>query len=268
MKKDKKLNRRPPLKTSSSNLQSTSEDRLSALQLLLESLTREGILLSEDGLKAFGVYLQELLRWNQKGNLTAITSPKDIVIKHFLDSLLVVKAVSLEPDKQLIDIGTGAGFPGIPLKILQPSLKVTLVDSQLKRIRFLEHLVRCLELKDTQILHARAEVLGQDPAHREQYDYATARAVAELPVLLEYSLPLVKVGGLLIALKGPKGEEELAEASYALVELGGVLETRWEGVLPGGEGRRLIYLVRKVFPTPLRYPRKPGEPAKKPLKKR
>jgi len=208
---------------------------------------------------------RELLAWNERFNLTAIRDPQGIRTKHFLDSFSCVLAWKENPPRRLVDVGTGAGFPGIPLKILYPSLRLTLVESVGKKAAFCRHVVESLKLEAVEVVTGRAEQLGQLPAHREQYDWAVARAVANLPVLAEYLLPLVQVGGAMLAQKGESGPTETHAAEKALGLLGGRLRQLIPVALPGVAEDRYLVVVDKVAATPPAYPRKPGIPAKKPL---
>ncbi len=210
-------------------------------------------------------YEKELLEWNQKFNLTAIRDSDSIRTKHFLDSFSCVLAWKATPPNHLIDIGTGAGFPGIPLKILYPNLKLTLVESVGKKAMFCQHIVRVLELEHMDVIQARAEDLGQNPQHREKYDWAMARAVANLNVLSEYLIPLVKVGGSMLAQKGESGPAEAQSAEKAMELLGGKLKQLIPVHLPGVADDRYLVVVDKVVATPPKYPRKPGIPMKMPL---
>ncbi len=210
-------------------------------------------------------YEKELLEWNQKFNLTAIRDSDSIRTKHFLDSFSCVLAWKATPPNHLIDIGTGAGFPGIPLKILYPNLKLTLVESVGKKAMFCQHIVRVLELEHMDVIQARAEDLGQNPQHREKYDWAMARAVANLNVLSEYLIPLVKVGGSMLAQKGESGPAEAQSAEKAMELLGGKLKQLIPVHLPGVADDRYLIIVEKVAATPPNYPRKPGIPMKQPL---
>jgi 16S rRNA (guanine527-N7)-methyltransferase len=223
-----------------------------------------GIALSPAHQDQFAAYAAELQQWNQRINLTAITTSDDIVVRHFLDSLRCILAWGHHPPRTLIDVGTGAGFPGLPLKILYPDLQLVLVESTAKKTRFLQHIVHLLALADVTILHARAEAVGADPSHREQYDVVTARAVSELRVLLEYTLPLARVGGRVLAPKGGAVEEECAAAQQALALLGGTLQAVEPVLLPGLEPRTLL-VIDKTAATPARYPRAVGVPARRPL---
>jgi 16S rRNA (guanine527-N7)-methyltransferase len=201
--------------------------------------------------------------WNQRLNLTRIPK-EEAAEKHFLDSLTVLAITEVVRARRLIDVGSGAGFPGIPLKIAKPGLQVTLVDSLGKRVKFLENVIQALDLRGISCYHARAEDIGRDQRHREQYDVALARAVAHLAVLCEYLLPLVRLGGVMVAMKGPTGKSEVEEAQTALKELGGQLQDVMETQLPSGDVRQLI-VVSKVKPTSMEYPRRPGMPQKRPL---
>jgi|SRR5215208_3057820 len=210
-------------------------------------------------------YEKELLEWNQKFNLTAIRDSESIRTKHFLDSFSCVLAWKALPPTRLIDVGTGAGFPGIPLKILYPNLKLTLVESVGKKAMFCQHIVRVLGLEQVDVIQARAEDLGQDTRHREKYDWAIARAVANLNVLGEYLIPLVKVGGTILAQKGESGPAEAQSAEKAMRLLGGKLKQLIPVNLPGVADDRYLVLVEKVAATPPKYPRKTGVAAKQPL---
>ena len=210
-------------------------------------------------------YEKELLEWNQKFNLTAIRDVESIRTKHFLDSYSCVLAWKANPPNRLIDVGTGAGFPGIPLKIIYPTMHVTLVESVGKKAMFCQHVVKTLGLENVEVIQARAEDLGQNPAHRESYDWAVARAVANLNILSEYLLPLVKLGGTMLAQKGETGPAEAQSAEKAMKILGGKLKQLIPVNLPGVADDRYLVLVDKVAATPPKYPRKAGIPMKMPL---
>jgi 16S rRNA (guanine527-N7)-methyltransferase len=214
---------------------------------------------------ALTTYERELIEWNQKFNLTAIRDVAGIRTKHFLDSFSCVLAWKANPPANLIDIGTGAGFPGIPLKIIYPNTKVTLVESVGKKAMFCQHIVRLLGLDGVDVIKARAEELGQMREYREGYDWGIARAVANLRVLSEYLLPLVQVGGKMLAQKGESGPAEVHSAESAIKLLGGEVRQLIPVTLPGVVEERHLVLVDKVAATPPGYPRKPGVPAKKPL---
>jgi len=208
---------------------------------------------------------KELMEWNQKFNLTAIRDVESIRTKHFLDSYSCVMAWKANPPHRLVDIGTGAGFPGIPLKIIYPTMQVTLVESVGKKAMFCQHLIRTLGLEKIEVIQKRAEDLGQLPAQRESYDWAVARAVANLNILSEYLLPLVKVGGTMLAQKGESGPAEAQSAEKAMKLLGGKLKQVIPVHLPGVADDRYLVLVDKVAATPPKYPRKAGIPMKTPL---
>jgi 16S rRNA (guanine527-N7)-methyltransferase len=225
-----------------------------------------GIRLTPRQVAAFATYERELLAWNARFNLTAIRDPEGIRTKHFLDSLTCILAWRNSPPPQtLIDIGTGAGFPGLPLKILLPHLEVTLVDSVGKKLAFCRHIVEMLKLEKVTLIQGRAEELGQNPAHRERYDWAVARAVANMPVLVEYLLPLVRVGGAMLAQKGASGPAETQSAERAIRILGGQLQQVLPVYLPGVVEERYLIVIRKQSATPPGYPRRVGPPAKKPI---
>lgn len=212
-------------------------------------------------IQSFFEYMQLLLEWNEKINLTAITDEKEIILKHFIDSLTISKYCD---GGKLIDVGTGAGFPGIPLKIWNDNLDVTLLDSLNKRITFLEKIIKELKLNNTYAIHGRAENVALQDEYREQYDYAVSRAVAPMNVLLEYMLPFVKVGGKCICMKG-SNIKELDEAKKALEILGGKVVEIEEFCLPNTEIKRNNIIIEKIRKTPQKYPRKAGKPGKEPI---
>lgn len=212
---------------------------------------------------SFDRYLELLQEWNNKINLTAITEKEEIELKHFYDSLTISEYI--KSGSSLIDVGTGAGFPGIPLKIKDESIKLTLLDSLNKRLIFLEEVEKELELKNVVNIHGRAEDYGKDKKYREKYDYATSRAVARLSVLVEYLLPFVKVGGYCICMKGPNIEEEIKDAEKAIRVLGGEIEKIDNFKLENDDNERNIIIIKKVKNTPKQYPRKAGIPTKEPI---
>lgn len=232
-------------------------------KILAENAAQAGFELSALQLEQFEKYYEMLVETNKVMNLTALTEPQDVAVKHFVDSLMAY--ADYFPGKVLADVGTGAGFPGIPLKIYCPSLKVVLIDSLAKRLNFLQRVIAELGLKDIECVHLRAEDAGKNPAHREKYDIVTARAVARLSVLSEYCLPLVKVGGVFVALKGAKYQEEIAAAGKALNVLGGKLIEAKKVELPGLNDGRAVVTIKKVKASPKAYPRKAGLPDKNPL---
>ena len=224
-----------------------------------------GLHLSPSQQSILTLYERELLDWNTRFSLTAIRDPEEVHIKHFLDSLTCLLAMRDAPVGHLIDVGTGAGFPGIPLKIILPKIQLTLVESVGKKAEFCRHVVNILDLQGVEVIQQRAETLGQDPAYREHYDWAVARAVAVLPVLAEYLLPLVRVGGSMLAMKGESGPAEAHAAEHAIKVLGGHLRQLLPVTLPGVAEERYLIVVDKVAATPNAYPRKVGLPAKRPL---
>lgn len=220
--------------------------------------------LSDKQENQFEKYMRLLVEWNEKVNLTAITEHDDIILKHFVDSLTIEKYIN--NGASVIDVGTGAGFPGIPLKIYNESLDVTLLDSLNKRINFLNEVIKELDLEKIKTIHLRAEDGGKDKMLREKFDVATSRAVANLSTLSEYLLPFVKVGGEAICMKGPNVEDELKDAKKAIKILGGEVEKNEKIVLPNSDIERNIIIIKKVKPTPKSFPRKAGTPSKAPIK--
>ena len=224
-----------------------------------------GLHLTRSQLSALSLYERELLDWNTRFNLTAIRDPREIRIKHFLDSLTCLMALRDTPVDRLIDVGTGAGFPGIPIKIIYPKMQLALVESVGKKAEFCRHVANILDLKKVEVIQERAEILGQNPSYREQFDWAIARAVAILPVLSEYLLPMVRVGGSMLAMKGESGPAEAHSAERAMRMLGGHLRQLLPVTLPGVAEERYLVVVGKVAATPDAYPRKVGMPARHPL---
>ena len=239
-----------------------------------------GLGFTEGQIEAFRVYREMLLNWNSGINLTAITDPEEVEIKHFLDSLLLNQyplwreCFTQEEEKpreahpgaiRVVDVGGGGGFPGIPLKIARQSIELVILEASQKRVNFLQALISALALKDVYALHIRAEEAGRLPLYREGFDWAVSRGVAALPALLEYCLPLLKVGGYMAAYKGPAGPAEAEAGEKAAAALGGEMIDIHSASLPGGRGERRILIYRKARPTAKRYPRKPGLPAKQPI---
>ena len=226
-----------------------------------------GLVLNDQQIAQFERYFQLLVEWNEKMNLTAITQREEVYLKHFYDCLMALWNMPLDNYAlQLCDVGAGAGFPSIPLKIAHPELQVTIVDSLQKRLTFIEHLAEELGLEGVSCVHGRAEDVGQNPAYRGQFDLVTARAVASLNVLAEYCLPLVKIGGQFLALKAQKSDQELEEARAAIRILGAKLIKVTEDQLPVESVDRRYILIQKTKETPNKFPRKAGKPAKNPIK--
>ncbi len=234
-------------------------------QLLLDGAKELGINLTETQLNQFIMYKSLLQEWNEKMNLTAITEDREVMTKHFLDCMTIQKAIDMNTQKTVIDIGTGAGFPGLVIKIAFPHLEVTLVDALKKRLTFLEEVINQLGLKGIKCIYSRAEDLGKNKAYREGFDICASRAVANLAVLSEYTLPFVKIDGYLMALKGQKIEEELEQGKKAIKILGGQLEEVIHASVPFTELDHKIAKIKKVKLTATKYPRKAGEPTKAPL---
>lgn len=222
-----------------------------------------GVTIDDTMLDQFYNYKNLVVEWNEKINLTAITDDLDFAVKHFVDSLTINKYI--EKGKTIIDIGTGAGFPGIPVKILNKENKVVLFDSLNKRLKVLEDIIEKIGLINIETLHGRAEETFKNKTHREKYDIATSRAVAALNVLVELMLPAIKVGGICICMKGNNAEEEIVDAKKAIKELGGEIIKVEKIVLPELNLERNIVIIKKVKQTPNKYPRKPGTPQKEPI---
>ncbi len=222
-----------------------------------------GLDIADDKLKKLSLYAKLLVEWNEKINLTAITDDEGIAIKHFLDSLTPL--LTGKVGESVIDVGTGAGFPGLVLKILKPDMKLTLLDSLNKRINFLNEVSSSLELEDIFTVHMRAEDGGQNARYREKFDTAVSRAVANLKVLAEYTLPFVKVGGYFLALKGPAQESELNDAKRAISILGGEVESVFDAKIPFSDLNHKIIIIKKVRHTPIKYPRKSVQISKIPI---
>ncbi|WP_066310683.1 16S rRNA (guanine(527)-N(7))-methyltransferase RsmG [Bacillus sp. FJAT-29814] len=235
------------------------------IEQFTKSLQEKGIALTSTQLAQYEKYYETLVEWNEKINLTAITEKSDVYLKHFYDSIAAAFYYDFTKPFHLCDVGAGAGFPSIPLKIAFPHIQLTIVDSLNKRISFLTHLANTLNLENVQFVHDRAETFGVNPNYREQFDVVTARAVARMSVLSELCLPLVKVGGHFIALKAIHAEEELKAGQKAITTLGGKLENQFTFTLPIEEFERTIIVIKKEKQTPKKYPRKPGTPGKAPI---
>ncbi|MBO9370528.1 MAG: 16S rRNA (guanine(527)-N(7))-methyltransferase RsmG [Chloroflexi bacterium] len=239
------------------------------MEKLLRGARELGITLKETHLALFQTYYEELVEWNRRFNLTAITDYEGVQVRHFLDSLsclLVLPRAELQAGARVIDVGTGAGFPGLPLRIVCPGMRLTLLEATRKKVDFLEHLLRRLGVSDVEVIHARVEDLGHRPGYREGYDWAIARALAEMPTLVEYLLPLVRVRGAMLAQKGENAPAEVHSAEEAIRILGGRVRKLVPVDLHGLAETRYLVIVDKVAATPEKYPRRPGMPEKRPLK--
>ncbi|MBO5398274.1 MAG: 16S rRNA (guanine(527)-N(7))-methyltransferase RsmG [Clostridia bacterium] len=232
-------------------------------RLFIEECERNNINIESVDIEKFYNYMLGIIDWNDKINVTAITDKKEFLVKHFIDSLTISRFV--EDGKRLIDIGTGAGFPGIPLKIAYPNMQVTLIDSVNKKLNVIREVSNNIKLDKLEIIHSRAEDLANNPKYREQYDYVTTRAVSNLSTISEYMIPFLKIGGKAICMKGPNYEEELKEAEKAINILGGKIE-RIENLLISGEIERNIIIISKIKSTPNKYPRGQGKPLREPIK--
>lgn len=221
--------------------------------------------LSESQREQFNHFFELLVTWNKHMNLTGIVEYEDVLSKHFFDSLTCIKGLENWEDKKVIDVGTGAGFPGVPMKIANPSIKITLLDSLSKRINFLDAVVDALDLEHVELIHGRAEDYGQNEAYRETYDVAISRAVADLSVLSEYVLPFIKIGGAFVAQKSIGAKEEIESSKHAIEILGGKIRDIIEVKVPGIDIVHALVIIEKVEATPAKYPRKAGKPTKKPL---
>ena len=221
------------------------------------------IVFTEEQLQKFYKYMNLLIEWNEKINLTAIVEPKEIILKHFIDSLTIIKYIEL--NKSVIDIGTGAGFPGIPIKIMREDLDITLLDSLNKRIHFLNEVIQKLELKNITAVHARIEEYAKNKQYRETFDIATSRAVANMTTLSEYMLPMVALEGKAICMKGSEISDEISKSKNSIKVLGGEIAKIEEFTLPKTDNKRNLILIKKERQTPGKYPRKPGIPSKEPL---
>ena len=231
---------------------------------LLEKASTMGVRFSVEQMDKFYKYMNLLIEWNEKINLTAIIEPNEIILKHFIDSITILK--DIKDGSIVVDVGTGAGFPGIPLSIMNPTLKITLVDSLNKRLIFLQEVINELDLKNVELVHARAEEFGRNKKYREKFDVATSRAVANLATLSEYLLPLIKINGKAISMKAGNASQEIEDAKKAIKTLGGNINNIEEFKLPQSDISRTIIIIDKISGTPGKYPRKPGTPAKEPIK--
>ncbi len=239
---------------------------MSYFDLLNVACEKEGLILDQNKYNQFIRYKELIQEWNQKVNLTAITEDEDIIKKHFIDSIKVFKFREIIEAKYIIDIGTGGGFPGIPMKIINPRSELVLLDSLNKRINFLNEVINELDLKNIKTIHGRAEDFAQDEIYRENFDIAVSRAVANLTVLIEFCLPYVKVGGYFVALKGPAIDEEIKEAEGAIKLLGGNIEEIIEVEIEDSDLKHNLLVIKKIKSTPKKYPRKAGMITKNPLK--
>ncbi|MFD2443689.1 16S rRNA (guanine(527)-N(7))-methyltransferase RsmG [Bacillus sp. CGMCC 1.16607] len=230
-----------------------------------QMLAEKGVTLTSHQLKQYELYYETLVEWNEKMNLTAITEKGEVYLKHFFDSITAGFYYDFSKPLTVCDVGAGAGFPSIPIKIAFPNIHVTIVDSLNKRITFLEHLAKVLQLDHVRFVHDRAETFGQNKEYREQFDIVTARAVARLSVLSELCLPLVKKGGQFIAMKAASAEDELKTAQKAIQTFGGKLVKQESFLLPLENSERTIIFIQKEKNTPKQYPRKPGTPNKTPI---
>ncbi|MCT4618124.1 MAG: 16S rRNA (guanine(527)-N(7))-methyltransferase RsmG [Marinisporobacter sp.] len=238
---------------------------MNSIEILQKGSEELGLTLNEDQMDQFLKYKDLLIEWNEKINLTAITDEKEVMIKHFLDSLCCMTLPFIKENDKVIDVGTGAGFPGIPINIYYPNVELTLLDSLNKRIKFLQEVCENVGLKSVDFQHGRAEDFGQNKNFREKYDVAVARAVAPLNVLCEYCLPFVKVGGYFVCQKGPNIDEEMKTSKKAIEVLGGRFVEKKDIKLPFSDITHNIVVIEKIKKTPTKYPRKAGTPTKKPL---
>lgn len=234
------------------------------VQILKSDSLKIGIDINESQLKKFNIYFKFLVEYNNHTNLTSVVEPGMVAVKHFVDSFLITKVITLSDNDEVIDIGTGAGFPGMAVKILNPSINITLVDSLNKKINFLNELKNLLGI-EARVFHKRAEDLSRNPYYRDKFDYCVSRAVASLNILVEYCMPFVKDGGYFVAMKGPNVEDEIKNSLNAIKALGGKLEKTEKMELPGGLGKRSIILIKKFEKTREEYPRQTAKIIKRPL---
>lgn len=236
------------------------------MDLLLEGAKEWGLTLTRQEVEAFELYYRQLVLWNERVNLTSIVDYQGVQVKHFLDSLSCLQVLdALSPDARCIDIGAGAGFPGLPLKIARPPMRLTLLESVRKKVVFLEHVVEELGLRGVEVVWERAENFARQPAHRERYDVAMSRAVAHVATLAEYALPLLRLGGILVAQKGAEIDEEVESALAAIEVVGGRLREVQTVFVPGISDPRHLVVVEKAATTPHKFPRRTGMPGKRPL---
>ncbi len=233
------------------------------LEFMKEECEKNNIQISNEEIEKLYIYMKEILEWNEKVNVTAIKDEKEFIVKHFIDSLTIEKYIT--NGEKVLDIGTGAGFPGIPIKITKNKSHVDLVDSVNKKLNVIRDIIPKIKLEDIECIHTRAEDLAKNVKYRESYDVVTSRAVANLTTLVEYMLPFVKVGGKIICMKGPNVEEELAESKKAISILGGKIE-QIENINIDSDYERNIIIIKKEKPTPKQYPRGQGKPLKEPIK--
>ena len=238
---------------------------MSNVETLISGCEELGIELNEKKIEQFRLYKELLQEWNEKINITAITNDVEVDIKHFLDSITIFKTQKITKGKSIIDIGTGGGFPGVPIKIMEDGTDVTLFDSLNKRLIFLNEVISKLGLENIRTIHGRAEEYGIKEEYRESFDIATSRAVASLNILSEYCLPFVKVGGYFIAMKGPEVEEEIKGSENAIKVLGGKIEDKIDVKLPSSDITHNLLIIKKISHTPTKYPRGGGKPKKNPL---
>jgi 16S rRNA (guanine527-N7)-methyltransferase len=241
---------------------------MKVMQLLIAGAQNLGIHFSPRQLEQFEIYYHELVDWNEKINLTAITGYEEVQTKHFLDSLTVIAAIKQEDRKHpqsVIDVGTGAGFPGIPLKIILPDIKLVLLEATIKKTKFLDSLITKLGLKDVEIAAARAEDIAHDARYREKFDYALSRAVASLPSLAELTLPFCAIGGICIAQKKGEIKKETEDSKKAITVLGGLIREIIPVTLEYLADNRILVVIEKIRVTPTSYPRRPGMPVKRPI---
>ena len=231
---------------------------------MIELSKKINVQLNDEQIKKYFEYMTLLLDWNEKINLTAITEMDDVILKHFIDSMTIFKYI--ENEESIIDVGTGAGFPGIPIAIMKKDVKITLLDSLNKRINFLNEVCSELKINNVETIHGRAEEIGKNKEHREKYDIAVSRAVANMSTLSEYLIPLVKIGGKCICMKGSEIEQELEQAKFAIKELGGKIEKVEKFTLPDSDMERNIIIIKKIKETSNKYPRKAGMPSKDPIR--